>query len=130
MNPTSFFILKMLYCPQTKIVHNFLITNQNGMNQSFLCRKKYNLWEKNSKLIVALLMVIFWHLRFVSCKLNTYQISKLYEEFCTCWLKLLGYPKIQGNKTFDPMKYQINIILKIVYDLKHQINIILKIVYD
>jgi len=36
-------------CPRNKIVYNFLITNPNGMNQSFTCRQKYNLWRKKIK---------------------------------------------------------------------------------
>jgi len=36
-------------CPKNKIVHNFLITNPNGMNQSFLDRQKYNILEKYFK---------------------------------------------------------------------------------
>jgi len=30
-------------CLKNKIVHNFFITNPNGMNQSFQYRQKYNL---------------------------------------------------------------------------------------
>jgi len=37
-------------CPKNKIVHNFFITNPNGMNQSFPKRQKYNLGGKNSKI--------------------------------------------------------------------------------
>jgi len=33
----------------TRIVHNFLIKNPNGMNQTFPDRQKYDLWRKNSK---------------------------------------------------------------------------------
>jgi len=36
-------------CPKNKIVHNILITNTNGMNQSFPHRQKYNLLEKKFK---------------------------------------------------------------------------------
>jgi len=36
-------ILRCSKCLKNKIVHNFLITNPNGMNQSFTHRQKYNL---------------------------------------------------------------------------------------
>jgi len=32
-------------CLKNKIVHNFLVSNSNGMNQSFPHRQKYNLWR-------------------------------------------------------------------------------------
>jgi len=41
-----FFSSRCSKCPKNKIVHNFLITNPNAMNQSFLDRQKYNLWGK------------------------------------------------------------------------------------
>jgi len=44
-----FFSGRSSKCPKNKIVHNFLITNQSGMNQSFPDRQKYNIWEENSK---------------------------------------------------------------------------------
>jgi len=46
MNPTSNFSRRCSNCPKNKIVHNLLITKPNRMNQNFLWRKKYNLWEK------------------------------------------------------------------------------------
>jgi len=50
MKPTSYFFQgRYSKCPRNKIVHNFLRTNPNGMNQSFSNRQKYNLWGKNSK---------------------------------------------------------------------------------
>jgi len=35
-------------CPKNKIVHNFFITNPNGMNQSFTCRKNIFYEKQNS----------------------------------------------------------------------------------
>jgi len=46
MNPTSYFSRRCSNGLTTKSVHNFLTKNPNGMNQSFTCRQKYNLWEK------------------------------------------------------------------------------------
>jgi len=39
MNPIGYFL-------KNKIVHNFLITSPNGMNQSFRCRQKYIILEE------------------------------------------------------------------------------------
>jgi len=48
--PYKLFFSKRCYkCPKNKIVRNFLITNPSGMNQNFLDRQKYNLWEKKWK---------------------------------------------------------------------------------
>jgi len=38
-----FFPERCSKCPKHKIVHNFFITNPNGMNKSFSNRQKYNL---------------------------------------------------------------------------------------
>jgi hypothetical protein len=35
-------------CLKNKTLHNYHITNPNGMNQSFPCKQKYILWEKKN----------------------------------------------------------------------------------
>jgi len=40
------FLERCSKCPKNKIVHNFFITNPNGMNQGFPNRQKYNLLAK------------------------------------------------------------------------------------
>jgi len=45
-----FFTKRCSKCPKYKIVHNFLIANPNGMNESFPDTKKYIIYRKtNSK---------------------------------------------------------------------------------
>jgi len=43
INSKNYLVKKMLELPQNKIVHNFFITNRNGINHRFTCRQKYNL---------------------------------------------------------------------------------------
>jgi len=42
----SIIFWRCLDCSKNKIVHNFLISSPNQMNQSFIYRQKYNVWEK------------------------------------------------------------------------------------
>jgi len=44
-------------CPKNKIVHNFLVTNPNGMNKSFPDRKIYNIWGK--KILIQFFSIFF-----------------------------------------------------------------------
>jgi len=46
MKVMGYFIRVMQWLLVKQKFHNFHITNPNGMNQSFTCRQKYNLWGK------------------------------------------------------------------------------------
>ena len=59
MNLMNYFYIEMLNLPLKKIIHNFHITNQNQMNQSFTSKQKNRIWKTKFEIII---LTIFYFL--------------------------------------------------------------------